>query len=236
MTHRSGPCLFLLLYGGLAGCYAPDPAPDPAPDSGMRDLAVADPGTCVTSKLTDVPSRQRVTITVRNEAMADRYVVQAMYPPNAVCDPLRIDKLAGTTSTTLAISALPPPICEGPPPIMRFGVRLLKPGEVQTLGWDGRAVTPCTRYVDCSTRGWTGAGYFYEFPGQPMAAGTYRVTVYSQSVPPPCTGSGGDSLCEMRWPGLGIPTSACQLPSGVASSTEFTLSDSGDVAVDVKLK
>lgn len=202
------------------------PPPDVAPDAPPPDRPV---GTCQTMPVAEVASR--ATVRFRFRSSTGWLTTAGMF-----CAPFSIARVGGAEVTL----GLPfQCICECPAPPPPGPSMLRRAGGTAELTWDGRGLATCTEAVDCSTRGWPGAGFQLttRAVAQPVAPGRYRATFgFFDALPDECSAGGGDgtaSCSRFGPPGFPGGRGWARCESERTVSVEFELPMTGEVTVDV---
>lgn len=204
----------------------PDAPPDVAPDAPPPDRPA---GTCETMPVAEVASRASVRFRFRSST--GWLTTAGMF-----CAPYSIARVGGGE---VALGLPFQCICECPAPPPP-GPSVLRRAEGTTeLTWDGRGLVTCSDAVDCSMRGWPGAGYQLttRAVAQPVAPGRYRATFgFFDALPSDCNGGDdGTAACSHFGP-PGFPpgqTAWARCESDRAVSVEFELPMTGEVTVEL---
>ena len=219
-----------------------DAADDDATDAGndaIADVGTDAPrGTCETSPVQDVPSRQSVTF--HFAAGASGYLVTS----GIECSALGIARLDPAGEQNVALGLAFQCVCECPRPpdphvLAAHSLTSSSGTSPPTLAWDARELVTCTRPWDCNMHGWPGGGIQLVREGAmvPVSEGRYRATfAMLDTLPTGCTTSSDGSVsCPMQFgPGVPMFPRTYELcPAMRTVSVEFDLPANGSIDVAV---
>jgi hypothetical protein len=227
-TAGSSLLLVLALASGCGGGAMPSSAEGAAggatDEAGGREPQLrTDGGTTegtAAACLTELPSKQTVTIVVTNETATDRFVATAtqgiapfsVEPLNPNADPL-----------VLAEHDFCGCECNGVLPDAIIGLHRIRPGESFALQWDARVLVDdgCDATTDCGNWSYTAVHRV----SRPIAPGSYGIGVkVFDSVPPDWSQDGDDFKAGTVY-GLS--------DVGPSAAKTIVLSGSGDVSVEL---
>jgi len=181
----------------------------------------------------DVASAQTVTVTITNDAAADRYVLTI----GEACDTILVEQNGanGYSVVTRTISPAAACGCECPssPTPAPVGFHRIQPGEIFDAAWDARALTTCTYEMDCGFN-MTASQTLGAFG--PVGPGEYRITYgVTDALPANCVenGSPDDFICTTDFNPPFNGTGPCGTLS--TSPAGLTLPATGDVNATLSL-
>lgn len=203
-------------------------------NSGQDDAGIGGAGGAAGASPTDIPAVHEVRLNIVNHGSERVLLVQA----GALCDPWGVDRWVEESWDTQAMSHLleaDDQCCtevncdfDGTGPSL---LRVLDPGEVETVSWDGRAQVTDGETFTCSD-----GRKQHHWVRQPLESGRYRVRVQWFSVAPDNCELDPDATsysCSYDFAGASDPFSICDADH--STMTEFDLPSEGVVEVEVSL-